>query len=203
MARSRQIKRSRKSKALSSFLPEALQVFVARRLVDVVALAVFCAGSFLVAALLSYQKSDPSWNTASDVVSGSVGNMGGENGAWLADIMLQTLGLAAFVPGVVLLVWAVRIFKRQSVRPVMLRSAALLLCCLFGAVAFVRAPALLDGFSYALDSAVGVLVLERLVPVLEGLKIPHAYMAVRLFFGFFAGAFLLYGAAVRGHEIAS
>ena len=61
MARSRKIKRSRKQKKSSSFLPDSLQAFIARRLVDVVALCLVGVAAFLFASLLTYSSSDPSW----------------------------------------------------------------------------------------------------------------------------------------------
>ena len=66
MARSRTIRRSRKRKYGSSvsFLPDSLQAFIARRLVDMVALSLLALGLFIVAALISYDSADPSWNTA-------------------------------------------------------------------------------------------------------------------------------------------
>jgi S-DNA-T family DNA segregation ATPase FtsK/SpoIIIE len=201
MARSRKIKRSRKSKTLSSFLPQALQVFIARRLVDLVALGVLAGGGFALATLLSYDKADPSWNTASDITIENIKNVGGESGAFIADIMLQTLGLAAFIPALVLLIWGVRIFKRQSIRPLTLRAASTLLASLFGAVAFVHAPAWMSGMAYGIDSAAGILALEFLNSFFEGM--PHAGFALRAMGGCLALGFLLYGAAVRTYEIAS
>ncbi len=201
MARSRKIKRSRKSKTLSSFLPQALQVFIARRLVDIVALAVFGAGGFVFASLLSYNKADPSWNTASDVTIENINNVGGENGALIADIMLQTLGLAAFIPALIFLVLGVRIFKRQSIGSLALRTASILLAALFGAVALVHAPARLEGVVFALDSAAGMLILDYVSPFFEDL--PYAQFITRTACGFIAFVFFLYGAAVQAYEIAS
>ncbi len=201
MARSRKIKRSRKSKTLSSFLPQALQVFIARRLVDLVALGVLAGGGFACASLLTYKKTDPSWNTASDVTIENINNVGGESGALIADVMLQTLGLAAFIPALVLLVWGVRLFKRQSIRPLTLRVASTLLASLFGAVALVHAPVWLSGMAYGIDSAAGTLALGFLNPLFEGM--PHAGLILRTVGSCLALGFLLYGAAVRAYEIAS
>jgi len=201
MARSRKIKRSRKSKTLSSFLPQALQVFIARRLVDMVALAVLGCGGFVLASLLSYNKADPSWNTASDVTIDNINNVGGESGALIADVMLQTLGVAAFVPALVLLALGARIFKRQFIRPITLRMASMLLASLFGAVALVHAPVWMSGMAYGIDSATGTLALGFFNSFFDGM--PYAQLTLRALSGFIALGFFLYGAAVRGYEIAS
>ncbi len=201
MARSRKIKRSRKSKTLSSFLPQALQIFIARRLVDLVSLGVFAGGCFVFAALLSYSNSDPSWNTASDVTINNISNVGGEFGALMADVMLQTLGVAAFIPALVLLVLGVRVFKRQSVRPLTLRAVVTLLASLFGAVAFASAPVWTNGFAYGVNSSIGLLVVKSLTVFLDG--IPHAELVLRVFCGCFSLGLLMYGSAVRAYEISS
>ena len=86
MARSRKIKRSRKSKKSSSFLPDSLQAFIARRLVDGVALALFMAAVFVTSSLLSYDSGDPSWNTAAESEGQAVANVGTEPGAFVSDI---------------------------------------------------------------------------------------------------------------------
>jgi S-DNA-T family DNA segregation ATPase FtsK/SpoIIIE len=59
------------------------------------------AGAMSVAAFATYHADDPSWNTAS---SQPVRNMLGAFGAKLADAGLQSLGLAAWVVAIVLLV---------------------------------------------------------------------------------------------------
>ena len=93
MARTRTIKRPRKGKKSSGFLPDSVQAFVARRLVDSFALFFLAAGAFLFSVLLTYNSSDPSWNTAVEEGQGIM-NWGGETGAWMSDILLQTFPLA-------------------------------------------------------------------------------------------------------------
>ena len=96
MARSRTIKRPRKKKS-SSFLPDSLQAFIARRLVDGIALMFLGVAAFVLSSLLSYNSSDPSWNTASEIPDQVVTNIGAVPGAWVSDILLQTLGFGSFV----------------------------------------------------------------------------------------------------------
>ena len=105
----------------------------------------------------------------------------------IADIMLQTLGLAAFIPALIFLVLGVRIFKRQSIGSLALRTASILLAALFGAVALVHAPARLEGVVFALDSAAGMLILDYVSPFFEDL--PYAQFITRTACGFIAFVF--------------
>ncbi len=192
MARSRKIKRSRKKKK-SSFLPESLQAFIARRLVDVVALAFLGLGAFMMAALLSYDRTDPSWNSsgAEDAV---VQNVAGLQGAYVADILAQTLGYASLILGLGALVWAVRIFKRRSLRPISLRFAAVLFSALTGSVMFAY---------FSKGGSAGRLIFDQSEAYISMIGLPSVGEFVGLTSGLVAAGLFLYGAAVSQYEIAS
>ncbi len=146
-----------------SFLPQALQVFVARRLVDGVAGMLFVSGLLMFLALLTYAHSDPSWNTSSGsegFVWGSVSNFVGLPGAWVADMFLQTIGLSAFLIAIIFVTWGVRIFKRQRISLFWLRMVALVVAVLSGAVAVAQVSSggwLVHPF---MGSTVGTMMLE-------------------------------------------
>lgn len=203
MARSRKIKRSRKAKKSSSFLPDSLQAFIARRLVDVVALICVCFAGFIGFSLFSHTKTDPSWNTAPEGASDEVANIGGTSGAWLSDILLQTIGFASFALVLCFLIWGVRIFKRLSVRPVSLRFASILISCLLFAVALahVQAP---EWFIHpSMGSSAGTLIFGYAVSLVEVLNLPYAGPLISLTCGLFGLCFFLFGAAFSSYEIAS
>ena len=72
------------------------------RLNEAVAFVFLFAGLFIFVSLVSYQPLDPSWNTAAGPAKAI--NLTGRVGAFLADFLLQTLGLAAFaIPVLILL----------------------------------------------------------------------------------------------------
>lgn len=126
----RTARRSPRKQSFLQILREKLSVFIARRVVDSLALVFAGTGLFLMAALLSYSASDPSWNTS--VPEGmSVSNWMGERGASTADILLQTLGGAAFVFPIGFGLWGFRMFTRRPLRPFALKLAALLLASIF------------------------------------------------------------------------
>ena len=203
MARSRKIKRSRKQKKSSSFLPDSLQAFIARRLVDIVALGLLAVSLFLLASLFSYSSSDPSWNTAPEDQAAGIANWGGENGAYLSDVLLQTVGLGAFIPALCLLAWGVRVFRRQSVRPVILRLATMLFASLFASIALASIPSDSWFVHPYLGSAAGIIILENILGTIELFDVPYADVLVVSLAGILSFGLFLHAAAFSGHEIAS
>ncbi len=62
-------------------------------------------GAFLIAALISHDPTDPSWDQSINSVAK---NLMGLPGARIADLLLQWFGLAAWLLPLVLIDWAVR-----------------------------------------------------------------------------------------------
>lgn len=56
---------------------------------------------YLLASLFTYSATDPGWSQTGSVVA-PVHNMGGQFGAWIADVLLQLFGYVAFLLPVVL-----------------------------------------------------------------------------------------------------
>src|SRR5262245_39708813 len=78
-------------------------------------LSVACAvfGAYGLGAVLTYSPEDPSLNTASD---GATHNLFGGPGAVLADIVIQSLGAAAYLAmGALLAAGVLRIARRRLV----------------------------------------------------------------------------------------
>lgn len=161
MARTRTIKRSSSKKSSSvGFLPQSLQVFIARRLVDIISGILFVGGVFLTLAMISYSAADPSWNTAG--TGGKIANWAGLPGAWAADLFLQTIGGAAFIISTGAIIWGLRIFNRQSLRPFWARLIALLIATISGCVAMAQLSSG-DWLPHPfLGASGGTLMLERL-----------------------------------------
>ncbi|MDP6560938.1 MAG: DNA translocase FtsK 4TM domain-containing protein, partial [Candidatus Binatia bacterium] len=64
---------------------------------------------FLVLSILSYEPRDRSFSTPSGTPA--TGNWGGVVGAYLADILLQGLGLSAYLFPLILLVASIHLFR--------------------------------------------------------------------------------------------
>ncbi len=200
MARMRSIKRPmrriQKKNFMLSFLPESVQAFLARRLVDIFAFILSIAGFFILIALSSYYHMDPSWNTAS-VDGGVVLNWAGSHGAWVADLFLQTLGIGGFILSFGLLIWGFRCFKRHILTPFWLRLISLLVASVCLSIAFAQIPS--GGWTVHpyLGSSAGTLLLERLnvfSPVLGTVGVP-------VISGIFAFLAFLYAVAITQKEI--
>ena len=56
---------------------------------------------YLLACLLTYSPSDPGWSHSGSVVA-PIQNMGGKAGAWIADVLMNLVGYAAFILPLVL-----------------------------------------------------------------------------------------------------
>ncbi|HEY1257796.1 MAG TPA: DNA translocase FtsK 4TM domain-containing protein, partial [Stellaceae bacterium] len=93
-----------------------------RRFYETVGFALLLAAALLVATLFSYDPRDPSLDTA---VDGAPHNFLGQDGAILADLLRQALGLAAYLIPLVLAGWSLRLMLNRPL-PAPLRKLALL-----------------------------------------------------------------------------
>jgi S-DNA-T family DNA segregation ATPase FtsK/SpoIIIE len=91
------------------FISPALKTQFQRRMAELAGVALAVAGLALLLALISYHAQDPSYDTAS---SARALNLAGPAGAWISDLLLQSFGIAGFLPGFVLLAWAYRLASR-------------------------------------------------------------------------------------------
>ncbi len=193
MARSRTIKRKRKKKS-AGFLPESFQAFIARRLVDMLAGAFFVFAAYILVCLASYDSRDPSWNSTGDSTAGAVHNLAGLPGAYLSDLLMQTLGYGGFVLGVGFLIWSARIFKRRSILPLSLRFIAISLSAFFASFAFAF---------YARGGSTGLLFVTHAKSLLSGFDVPYVREGIAIISAVMAFGLFLYGVAVNRYEIAS
>ena len=97
--------------ARPALLPPAARDLLKRRCFEVAGLLLFSGSVLITLALLSYQPSDWSWNTASD---GTVHNLLGAFGAVLSDVILQAVGLASVLMLVVLVAWGVADVQKRA-----------------------------------------------------------------------------------------
>src|SRR5260370_33583193 len=90
------------------------------------------ASALLLLALLTYSPADPSLDTA---VDSPAANFLGHDGALMTDLLMQSVGLAAYLVPAVLLGWAFRLMLQRPIRRVLRRAGMLLLALLLGALA--------------------------------------------------------------------
>ncbi len=165
----RRIKTSRKrTRKKTPFLPESLQAFIARRVIDVTGIVFALAGAGTLLALISYDHRDPSLNTAS-AIEESIHNWIGTPGAYISDLLLQTLGLGGAVFGLIAAIWGYRLLKRYPLRPFWLRLIMLVPAAVLLSVALARIPS--GGWLVHpwLGGSGGTLILDKLAGLLHGL----------------------------------
>ena len=140
--------------AISEMQPSAplLRGAMRRRLAETAALLLACAAMAVLVALVSYNAHDPSLNTATGL---SPTNLAGPPGAIVADLLLQSFGIAGVLPGLALLGWAWRIGAHRGLSAPLLRLAALLLALPALAGVLAAIPLVL-GQSLAWPAAAGL-----------------------------------------------
>ena len=168
--------------------PNGFGATMRRRLYEALALMPGFAGCALFVALVSYNPTDPSPNVASDA---AVGNLLGGPGAFTADLLLSTLGLAAFALAALLVAWSWRLLRGGGRKPrwwLRLAAAPLALLLLATGLAAVQAPETWPLRS-GLGGFAGVLALEPLAAVLPGPGIGGLLSAtLGVVLGFYAAA---------------
>ncbi len=112
----------------SALLPTAVADFLKRRTAEFGGVALCLTSAAIVAALATYSATDPSLNNATDQ---PVRNLLGSIGATVADIGLQSLGIAAVLPAVALLAWGIQTMRKHPIhhaaaRVILLVAAVLL-----------------------------------------------------------------------------
>ena len=171
---------SNSAAGLGRLASPAVRAAIRRRVNEMGGLLLGFMGLALLVAIATYNPADPSLSTAT---SERATNLAGPVGAIISDILCQACGWAAYLPGLVLLGWALRMATHRGVSLLPARIAALLLATpLFAALL-----ALLPG---ADGGAVGPLVAEALLNGLERAFGPLGRLSTQLITGGLAAALL-------------
>jgi len=179
-------------KNATPLLPAALQSFIAHRLTDGIGTGFALLGGAMMLALGSYHAKDPSLNTAAPP-DAPVQNLLGALGAYGADLLLQTLGLAAWTLAAAFAVWGYRILRRKPLPPLGSRLPLLLAAALCGAVMLARLPAFDNwGIGAYMGGSAGALIFNGLAQPLQGWIGTMAFSFIAIAAGIlFATAYLL------------
>ncbi len=152
---------------------------------ELVGLSLGIGCAFLVLALASYSTSDPSFNTAGG--PGVPQNLGGVVGAYVADLLYQSLGHAAYLLPLALGVYAVRFVILQPVAHpgwVALGYGVLVLSAA-GLLSLLRGPVPFDGLLLPAGGTAGDLLRRGLERYFNragaGLLLGAAFLAAVMF----------------------
>jgi S-DNA-T family DNA segregation ATPase FtsK/SpoIIIE len=160
-------------------LPAKAQTFIAHRLTDAYGAFFALSGSLLLLSLISYNPADPSLNTTAgdDVIA--ISNWMGTAGAYAADLLLQTLGVAAYLIPAALLVWGYRVLKRLPFGRIGMKLTLMLLGVMAAAIVFARIPSF-DSWGHGayLGGSAGTLIFAGLGQHLQGWLGAMAYIFI-------------------------
>jgi S-DNA-T family DNA segregation ATPase FtsK/SpoIIIE len=120
-----------------AFLPRGLGRFFRLRLIETAGAALMLLGALLALALATYSPGDPSLNSAGHDV---VANKAGLAGAFAADLLLQSTGLAGAALVLALIAWGWVLIKRHRLSLWALRLALLPLGVTAAAIGFAALP---------------------------------------------------------------
>ncbi len=139
---------------------ETVSRFLRRRVEETAGVLLIVLGAAFLVALVSYDRDDPSFNRAVDA---PVHNLMGHTGAYAADLLWQSVGLAALLVPMVLLAWGWRLAAHRLVAQPAFRLIAFFptllgLAAALSAVPFPAGWALQGG----LGGFTGALLLHRL-----------------------------------------
>ncbi|HUD50429.1 MAG TPA: DNA translocase FtsK 4TM domain-containing protein, partial [Parvibaculum sp.] len=185
-----------------AFLPMGVRVFLGRRFEEVAGAALVALGLFGLLALVSWSRHDPSLNNATGLAPQ---NWMGMPGAYISDILLQTLGLGALVLLIPPIAWGLRLARHDMPPRLVLRVAAWLLATLFAAAFLGTLPLLAIwalapglGFGGVLGDALSSLGLQLFAPFIgNGLSYAVTALVTAPVTGFLA----LYAADLEWMEI--
>jgi S-DNA-T family DNA segregation ATPase FtsK/SpoIIIE len=170
-------KRRASSKKKQPLFPPSVHQFLARRITDLFGGFQILAGLFLLLAVYSYSGSDVSLNAATG--TDDPVNWMGASGAVIADLLVQTLGLVSFLPGILIGFWGGRLLLRKPQTRLSWRLTGLLAGCLLMTVALAYFPSP-EIWSETLHFAgtAGVLIFNTLTGILTPLIGASAYGTV-------------------------
>ena len=148
-------------------LPASMQRFIANRLTDVTGVGLVTVGTCLALTLYTFNAADPSFNTVS--VSTKIHNIFGRTGSYTADLLLQTLGLAAYLFAGAFAAWGYRILARKPLESIGAKISLLTMAVLTGAVALARVPSFESwGIGSYLGGSAGALIFTAIGNHLQG-----------------------------------
>ena len=142
------------------FASPAVRAAIRRRLNELGGVVLGVAGLVLAVAIGTHDPADPSLSTATDRAPA---NLAGRLGADVSDVLVQGFGWAAWLPALVLLAWALRMFTGRGVSLLPLRLAVLALAMPLLAAALAVLPGSVSGAAGPLVSAALLVNLESLL----------------------------------------
>ncbi|MEO8557973.1 MAG: DNA translocase FtsK 4TM domain-containing protein [Rhodospirillales bacterium] len=115
------------------FLPEGAGPFIRSRLIEALGAALTLLGVAFFLALATFNRGDPSFNLATPQ---QPHNLFGLTGAYTADFLLQSIGLAAWLLAFVVTIWGLRLTRKHAIPRFPVRLILFPVTLLLGAITF-------------------------------------------------------------------
>ena len=116
----------------TTLLPTDVTNILQKRAIEALGLCIAMAGASLILVLISYHPDDPSFNSATEQLSR---NWLGRPGASIADVLMQTIGMASWVLPLTLMGWGWQIGTQKSMGRLWIRVTLLPISLLLAALA--------------------------------------------------------------------
>lgn len=123
-------------------LPDNISEYLTKMAARAGGAVLFLCAMAIWVALITYDSSDPSLNTAASTGYATINNWLGRSGSYIADLLQQTFGLGSYFLVVIFSAWAWRVATLRGLSPFMLRVVFAVLALAFCAITmqgFVRA----------------------------------------------------------------
>ena len=142
-----------------SIFPEGASLFLKRRACEIIGLCLVLNGMLILLALISYVPSDPSFNSSADR---GPHNLLGLNGAYLADFLLQSIGLIGVAPSLVLTIWGIQTIRKRPPTMIWARLSLFVLTILMASISISALPVPSDWpLVSTLGGVIGMILLDR------------------------------------------
>jgi S-DNA-T family DNA segregation ATPase FtsK/SpoIIIE len=142
-----------------SILPEGASQFLRRRVCEIIGLSLVLNGLLILVALVSYVPSDPSLNSAA---AAEPHNLLGIGGAYLADFLLQSIGLVGAAPSLVLTIWGLQTIRKRPPTLIWARFSLFLLTIMMASISLSALPVPSDWpLVTSLGGVIGIILLDH------------------------------------------
>lgn len=180
-----------------AILPEGMKIFLHRRFDEIIGALFFLTGLYLFLSLMSYDISDPSWNTA---VDGSAQNMGGSLGAHLSDALLQGFGWSSLLLVMVFFSWARLKITHRPLNNVVMKLLLLPFTLFLLSMVIAAMLYFLPVDFPKLTGVSGILVVNKLIDTLMFMGTHFAWIVVFFVSLITFASFFFYVSGIRGGD---
>ena len=114
-------------------LSNSALLFVIKRLIEIFGVSVSLIGILIFISLISYSPEDPNFIFPENT---EIKNILGYQGSWMSDLILQSIGLIAYLLPITYIFTGLNIFRKKEVLLVIENTFLIILYSIFGSIFF-------------------------------------------------------------------